>query len=57
MIFAGRHDLIIRPVIWADREPLEGKDCSVLNGSKLKSKLCESEEHFLCVGENFKENI
>ena len=57
MIFAGRHDLIIRPVIWADREPLEGKDCSVLSGSKLKSKLCESEEHFLCVGEYFKENI
>ena len=44
---------------WGDNEPLDGNDCAVLfktvqSKSKLnlKSKLCESKEHFICVGKN-----
>ena len=38
--------------IWADKEPLEGNDCSVISGLKLKSNQCDSEEHFVCVGKD-----
>ena len=38
--------------IWADKEPLEGNDCSVINGLKLESKQCDSDEHFICVGKH-----
>ena len=34
---------------WRETEEIGGK-CSVMTGSKLQSKQCESEQHFVCVG-------
>ena len=50
ILFKAGQTEAIKSVVWANGEPLKGKECSVLKTSLWHPDMCQSKEYFVCIG-------